>query len=166
MIRRIFILLTITFLSGCSVKYSFTGTSISPDIKTVSVGFFRNIAPLVNPRLSDFFTEALKDKLQSETNLKLIQGDADLMFEGEITNYEQKYEAVQANETAGLNRLEITIVLRYTNNKETFKSFERQITKGATFAASENISMKEDQLVKQITDDILLEIFSSTVSSW
>jgi len=152
---------------SCRVNYSFTGASLSADVKTVSVGYFRNVAALVNPRLSDQFTEALKDKLLSETSLRLVNGEADLMFEGEITGYEQTYQGVQADETAGLNRLTVTIKLRYTNNKEPLKSFERSIPGDQIFSSSVNIDSKEDELVKSIISEKLLpQIFNSTVADW
>ena len=154
------------FLSSCTVNYSFTGSALPPETKTVFVGYFRNIAPLVNPRLSDQFTEALKDKLASETRLRLTNGTADLQFEGEITNYEQSYLGVTAQETASQNKLTITIKVRYTNNKEPLKSFEKDFSSSANFDATKSINQIEDILVKQITDDILNQIFKATVNDW
>lgn len=151
---------------SCSMKYSFTGASLSPDVKTVSVGYFRNISSLVNPKLSDQFTESLKDRLISETRLRMTSGESDLMYEGEITNYEQSYQGVQANETAGLNRLTITIRLRYTNNKEPLKNFERSFSKFTVFESSKNITDIEDDLVKEITDELINDVFNATVADW
>jgi len=164
--RSYFFIILVFILSSCSIKYSFTGAAISPDTKTVSVSYFRNIAPLVNPRLSDQFTEALRNKLLSETRLRLSSGDADLMYEGEITGYDQTYQGVQASEQAAQNKLTITIKVKYTNNKETQKSFEKPFTASAVYSSSENLSSVEDRLVKQIDDDILTQIFSATVADW
>ena len=148
------------------MKYSFTGAAISPDTKTVSITYFRNIAPLVNPRLSDQFTDALRDKLLSETRLRLTSGDADLSYEGEITGYDQSYQAVQASEQAAQNKLTITIKVKYTNNKEPQKSFEKPFSAFAVYSSSESLSSNEDKLVKQIDNDILTQIFSATVADW
>ena len=63
------LLLTSCFaITGCDV-YSFTGASISPEIKTISIASFPNQASLVQPSLSQVFTEKLKDKFVSQTNL-------------------------------------------------------------------------------------------------
>ena len=148
------------------MKYSFTGAAISPDTKTVSVSYFRNIAPLINPRLSDQFTEALRDKLLSETRLRLTSGEADLMYEGEITGYDQSYQGVQASEQAAQNKLTITIKVKYTNNKEPQKSFEKPFSATAVYSSSKSLSSVEDDLVKQIDNDILTAIFSATVADW
>jgi len=163
--NNLYILLALIF-SSCSMKYSFTGAAISPETKTVSVSYFRNIAPLINPRLSDQFTEALRDKLLSETRLRLTSGDGDLMYEGEITGYDQTYQGVQASEQAAQNKLSITIKVKYTNNKEPQKSFEKPFSASAVYSSSESLSSVEDQLVKQINNDILTQIFSATVADW
>jgi hypothetical protein len=163
--KYFYIVLAFIF-SSCSMKYSFTGAAISPDTKTVSITYFRNIAPLVNPRLSDQFTDALRDKLLSETRLRLTSGDADLSYEGEITGYDQSYQSVQASEQAAQNKLTITIKVKYTNNKEPQKSFEKPFAAFAVYSSSQSLSSVEDQLIKQIDNDILTQIFSATVADW
>ena len=60
-IPYIFFLLLLVSISGCRIGYSFSGASISPEMKTISVQFFANQAPLFQPTLSTTFTESLKD---------------------------------------------------------------------------------------------------------
>jgi type IV pilus biogenesis protein CpaD/CtpE len=72
-------------LLGCKVRYSMTGAAINPDVKTISVSYFPNRAPIVYPSLSQDVTEKLKDKFISQTSLNMISGEGDLSFEGEIT---------------------------------------------------------------------------------
>jgi hypothetical protein len=164
--HKFFYIVLLVVLCSCSINYSFTGAAISPETKTVSVTYFRNIAPLINPKLSDQFTEALRDKLVSETRLRLTTGDADLTYEGEITGYDQSYQGVQASEKAAQNKLTITIKVKYTNAKEPQKNFEKPFSASAVYASSESLSSVEDQLVKQINNDIHTAIFSATVADW
>ena len=67
-IITIAILLT---LQGCGI-YSFTGASIPPEAKTIAVQFFPNRALLIQPTLSQTFTDALKDKFVGQSGLTLI----------------------------------------------------------------------------------------------
>src|ERR1041385_3718016 len=106
------------FLAGCKVNYGFTGASVSPDIKTFSVRYFPNNAPVVSPTLSQTFTEKLKDKIVSQASLSHTDKQADLIFEGNITGYAIQPIAIQANETAAQNRLTITINVKFTNTKD------------------------------------------------
>jgi anaerobic selenocysteine-containing dehydrogenase len=55
----IFVILTGLFhISGCGV-YSFTGASIPAEAKTISIQYFPNNASMVEPTLSQAFTDAL-----------------------------------------------------------------------------------------------------------
>src|SRR5436190_10581390 len=73
--------------SSCKVNYSMTGASISPDIKTFTVKYFTKTAALGPPLLSQVFTERLKQKFISQTNLSSVDKNGDLIFEGAIINY-------------------------------------------------------------------------------
>ncbi len=70
-----------TFFS-CKVNYSFTGASIPENVKTVSVKTFQSYAPLASANLSETFTEDLKDKSISQTNLDLVTTNGNLQVEG------------------------------------------------------------------------------------
>ena len=87
---------------GCGI-YSFSGASIPAEAKTVSVDYFPNHAQLVNPLLSDNLTNALRDAMNNQTTLYLIESGGDLAFEGEITDYRTSPAAI-SGQTAAMNR--------------------------------------------------------------
>ena len=70
--------------SSCKIQYSFSGASVSPDVKTVSIQLFKNNASLAKPTYPQFFSESLRDIFTSQTNLGIIPKNGDLNFEGEI----------------------------------------------------------------------------------
>ena len=151
---------------GCKVNYSFTGTSIPENVKTVSVKTFQNFAPLTNVNLTQTFTEALKDKFISQTNLNLVSADGDLQFEGAITGYNVTSVAIQGNETAALNRLSVTVKVTFTNTKDEKQDFESSFTRYADFESSQNLSSVEDELLLDINDQLTQDIFNKAVSNW
>lgn len=155
----------IVFLS-CTGSYSFTGADISADIKTVQIDLFPNQATMVQPNLSSVFTEALKDKFSSQTNLELVNYDGDIAFEGAITNYNVTAQSFQGNETAALNRLSITIKVKYTNTAEPAKSFETTFTRYADFDSRQSLSTVEGDLIQQISDELVTDIFNKAVANW
>ena len=74
----IFALVVAAFaLESCGI-YSFTGTSIQPDVKTVTISYFEYKALKVNPSLSNQMTEALQDKFLKLTKLEQVDMDGDL----------------------------------------------------------------------------------------
>ncbi len=151
---------------GCKVNYSFTGASIPEDVKTVSVKTFQSYAPLANANLSQTFTEALKDKFLSQTNLDLVAQDGDLRFEGSITGYSVTSVAIQGNETAALNRLTITVKVKFTNTKDDKLDYESSFSRYTDYESSQNLASIEDGLIAEINDQLTQDIFNKAVSNW
>ncbi len=158
-------LITLLLINGCGV-YSFTGASISPDIKTISIQQFPNLAMLVQPTLSQSFTMALRDKFASQTNLNVLQNNGDLNIEGEITGYTNQPVAIQGNQQAALNRLTITVKVRFTNKKNNKQDFESTFTRYRDYSSQSNLSAVENDLIKEINTDLVEDIFNKAVVNW
>ncbi|MBE9469100.1 MAG: LptE family protein [Bacteroidetes bacterium] len=167
---KLYISLVLLLISqSCfTVNYSFTGASISPDVKTVSIKDFKNLAPLIKPTLSIDITEALKDKFVSQTNLQLINYSADLNFEGQITGYNVKPIAIKGgeNSVASLNRLTITIKIKFSNIKDPKQDFESSFSRYADFPSTDNLNNVQDGLAEEITSQLIDDIFNKSVANW
>lgn len=148
-----------------SCKVSFTGASISPDAKTVSVAFFQNNAPIIQPTLSQAFTEDLRDIMISQTTLSLIPNNGDLSFEGAIIDYRVSPVAIQAD-VASSNRLTITVHVIFTNQKDATKDFDSNFTRFVDFPSSQNLTSIEAELIKQINQQLIQDIFNKAVINW
>lgn len=164
----VIIIFATIFLESCKISYSFTGASISPDIKTVSIKTFQNNAPLAQPTLSQSFTESLKDIFITQTNLTLIEKGGDLQFEGKITGYNVTPVAIQGNQvsTASLNRLTITVLVKFINTKDEKQNFEQSFSRFADFDASKNLASVENELIKDINSQLSQDIFNRAVTNW
>ena len=157
------VLATITACSG--LKYSAIGVDIPPDAKTVSIKTFQNNASLVNLKLSKEITTLLKDKFQSQTQLDIIDSRGDLQFEGEITNYSVSATAI-GEDKAAMNRLTITVRVTYINKLDEKKNFEQSFARYADYDSSKNLSEVEDNLVTQICEVLIDDIFNKAVGNW
>ena len=171
MFQRILLLSGILLLAGgllpsCKISYSFTGANISPDVKTYSVYYFPNRARLVNPTLSQTFTEALRQKIQRQTSLNEMESNGDLIFEGQITGYEVKPMSIQQEDRAALNRLTIRVKLKYTNNKNPDQNLEQSFTAFEDFDSTSSLSDVEDGLVPEIIKKLNEDIFNATIANW
>jgi hypothetical protein len=163
----VLILLLAVIQSSCKVSYSFTGASISPDVKTVSIQYFGNNATLVMPSLSRVFTENLRDYFTSQTNLILIDRNGDLNLTGAITGYTVQPISIQGNETAAQNRLTITVSVTFTNKKNEKQNFENKtFTRYADYSSSLDLTTVQDNLIKQIDDQLVQDIFNQAVVNW
>lgn len=153
-------------LPSCKIAYSFTGANLSPAVKTFTVYYFPNRAKLINPNLSQSFTEALREKLQRQTSLDELADSGDLEFEGQITGYEARPIAIQKEDLAAQNRLTITIKVKYTNNKEPEQNFEQTFSAYEDFDSSNTLDAIESSLVPEIIDKLTEDIFNATIANW
>jgi hypothetical protein len=152
--------------TSCTLKFSFSGASISPDVKTFSVAFFPNMAPLVNPTLSATFTEALKLKFLSGTSLSQINEDGDLSFEGEITGYAVTPQAITAGEVAARNRLTITVHVKFVNKIDPSQNFDKSFSQYEDYDSQQDLAMVEGQLVELVLEKLMEDIFNASVANW
>ncbi|MCS6991565.1 MAG: LPS assembly lipoprotein LptE [Chitinophagales bacterium] len=150
---------------ACGI-YSFTGASVPPSAQTATVQFFPNHAPIVVPALSQQFTEALKNKIQSTTNLTLVSSNGDLEFSGAITDYRIQPQAASANEIAAVNRLLITVQVDFTNRADDNLSWSASFTRYADYSSSADLTAVQDRLITEIVDQLVEDIFNKALANW
>jgi hypothetical protein len=151
---------------SCKVSYSFTGANLSPLVKTYSVYYFPNRARLINPTLSQLFTEGLREKLRRQTSLNELQEDGDIEFEGQITGYEVRPMSIQKDDLAAQNRLTVTVKLKYTNNKSPEENFEKTFSAYEDYDSNLTISDIENELSELIILKLTDDIFNATIANW
>ncbi|MBQ8811553.1 MAG: LptE family protein [Bacteroidales bacterium] len=160
------LILTIPLLHSCGI-YSFTGTSIQPDVKTVTINYFEYTAPKVNPSLSNQMTEALQEKFIKLTKLELVDIDGDLEIAGAITGYDVKATAITANEQAAQNRLTVNVKISFTNRKYPEESFpDKSFSAYQDFDAMQSLDAVESALCEDIVEQLCEDIFNATVANW
>jgi hypothetical protein len=144
--------------TGC---YSFRGVTIDPDTKTFSVSLFTNNATAAPPTLAQTFTEKLKDKIRNNTRLNLINTEgADLQMSGQVVGYDVSAVSPQPDQPAQYNQLRITIAIDMLDNKNEKGSWKQNFSFQADFPGSGQLINFQDQLIKQISDKILEDIFN------
>ena len=153
-------------LHSCGI-YSFTGTSIQPDVKTVTVNYFEYLAPKVNPSLSNMLTEAMKEKFIKLTKLELVDIDGDLEIIGAVTGYDVKATAITANEQAAQNRLTVTVKIEFINRKYPEESQQnKSFSAYQDFDATQSLDAVEATLCEDIVEQLCEDIFNGTVANW
>ena len=165
--RKLFLYIIILVCTvGCSVNYSLSGASISPDVKTFSVSYIANHAANKQATLSDVFTEGLKDKFRSDAGLSLVSSGADLQFSGNITDYTTSYQGVTASQLAAQTRLTIAVKIKFVNKNDEKQNYEKRFSAYRDFDATESLSNVEDALIAEISEEIIEAIFMESVANW
>lgn len=150
---------------GMQVSYKLSGATTGA-AKTFSVSQFPNRADIVNPTLSQEVSEMVKDLLISRTNLELIPIGGDISFDGEIVGYSTDPAAITGNETAALNRFTIEIKVKYTNLLDSDKDFEQTFRHFSEYDSSQSLDAVEGDLVPEILEKIVEDIFNKALVNW
>lgn len=152
-------------VASCGI-YSFSGTSIQPDVTSITVYNIENRAMRINPSLSNSITEGLKDKYRRLTKLNSMNEGGDLIVEGHITSYETASIAVTAQEVAAQNRLSVTVKIIFTNNKYPQDNFEKNYVAFEDYPSTSSLDAVESRLVESIIEKLTEQIFNDTVANW
>ncbi len=153
-------------IAGCGI-YSFSGTSIRPDVHTITIEPVMNNAMKVNPSLANNLSEALKDKFKKLTSLEQVEMDGDLLLVVTVESYDVKAQGIAKDETPAQNRLTVTCKATFENVKHPEESFEKK-----SFAAYQDydadltLDEVEESLCDQIIETLVEDIFNASVAQW
>lgn len=164
------VLLIVLLLVSCKIPtYKFNGASINYDkVKTISFENFpnRSTAFVWGP-MENMFNTALQNKYLQQTKLRQIKQGGDLELSGEIINYDAYNKGVGSDGYSTMAELRLTVNVRYVNNSNHNEDLkDRQFTASREYNASQQLSSVQEELVKQMIDDIVDQIFNATLANW
>ncbi|WP_055444415.1 LptE family protein [Lacinutrix himadriensis] len=164
--KHLFLLLVTTTFFACG-PYSFTGASIASNVKTFQVNYFQNNAILVEPGLNRDFTIALQDLITNQTNLSLVNSNADLVYEGEIVEYRISPTTATSENTAAQNRLTISVNVRFFNKKNEEDDFEQRFSFYYDYGGSEQLTGTiKTTAFEEIFERLTQDIFNASLAKW
>ncbi|MCQ2188112.1 MAG: LPS assembly lipoprotein LptE [Bacteroidales bacterium] len=164
--RLLTIALAVLMLSSCGI-YSFSGTSIQPDVNTITINYFEYKAQKVNPSLSNDLTEAIRTQFRKMTRLEQVEMDGDLEITGEITGYEVRASSVSAGDVAATTRLTVTVKVDFVNRKHPEDDFSaKSFSAYADYDSNNTLDAVESSLCQEIVDKIVEDVFNATVAQW
>lgn len=161
-----FFLVLLPLFVSCTGGYSFTGASIPPEAKTLSLKQFPNYASTVNPTLSQALYDKLQQMFSSQTPLNITSSDGDLQITGEISDYSTRASSLSSDDNVATNRFTITIKVKFTNRFDPKADFEQSFTRFKDYDASRDFSAVEASLVSEIVNELCEDIFNKSVVNW
>ena len=167
-LRRLLIplLAALALLQGCKVTYSFSGTSIQPDVKSITINFIEYRAARVNPALSNDLTEAIRNQFRRMTSLEQVDVDGDMELSGQITGYDVTPAAVTADEVAARNKLTITVKIQFSDKKHPEEDFDKSFSAFSEYDSSNTLDAVESSLCEEIIEKLVEDIFNASVAQW
>ena len=116
--------------------------------------------------MQSIFNNKLKDEYANHTKLTQVKRNGDMKIEGEITQYQQRNKSVSSEGYSAQTELSMTVNVRFTNNANHSLDFERQFTATSTYDTKQSLNSVQEELVTQMTKDIVDQIFNATVANW
>lgn len=159
------VMLLFIILSGCKGGYSFTGGNVG-EAKTLNIDFFDNTAAIVNPEMSQIFTESLKDIFVQQTSLRLVDGPADLEFSGAITDYSLRPQAARGPSEVAQMRFTIAVKVSFENSIAEENGFEQRFSRSRDYDADLNFSDIERELAAEIMKELTEDILNRAIANW
>ena len=158
---------SVLLMTGCSISYKLNGASIDYNtIKTISIDAFSNRAAYQWAPMAPMFNTTLSDKYNNQTKLRQVKRDGDLMISGEITSYDQTNKSISADGYSAMVQLKMTVKVKFVNNKRHSDDFDKSFSANREYDSSQQLSAVQEELVQQMIDDIVDQVFNATVAKW
>ena len=158
-------MITVLCLSSCGI-YSFSGTSIQPDVNTITINFIEYRAQRVNPSLSNDLTEAIRNQFRRMTRLEQVDMDGDMEISGQITGYDVTTAAVTADEVAARNKLTVSVKIQFTDKKHPEENFDKSFSAFSEYDSTNTLDSVESSLCAEIIEKLVEDIFNASVAQW
>ena len=165
--RLIPIIAALFVLNSCGIySLSFSGTSIQPDVNTITINYFEYRALRVNPSLSNELTEAIRNQFRRMTRLEQVDVDGDMELSGEVTGYDVTPAAVTADEVAARNKLTVTVKVTFTDKKHPEEDFDKSFSAYSEYDSTNTLDAVESSLCAEIIEKLVEDIFNAAVAQW
>ena len=160
-------MVSVLALVSCKVSYKLNGASIDYNtIKTITIDAFTNRASYQWAPMAPMFNNSISDKYNSQTKLRQVKREGDLMLSGEISSYDQTNKSVSADGYSSMVQLRMSVKVKFTNNKKHEQDFDKSFSASREYDSSQQLSAVQEELVQQMIDDIIDQVFNATVASW
>jgi len=164
--KILIILVAVLMLESCGV-YSFSGANISPEIKTISVSYINNKSGNGPAAASDILTNMLKDKMNVNTGLTMVNANGDVQFSGDITKYDYSIQAPSGTTSSDLRRITVSVTITFYNSIDEEDGFENQtFTRYADYPVDEDLTSVEETIITEIGTQLVDDIFNKAFVKW
>jgi hypothetical protein len=149
-----------------TMKYSTTGASLPPEAKTVSVQYVENQARNVESGLSQQVTDALKDYIQANTNLIMVNTNGDIDFEGVITGFDVRPAAIVSGDEAAKNRFTITLKMKFTCTVKPEIDYESSFSRYEDYDSNLDFETAKANLTGDILKLLIEDVYNKAFVNW
>ena len=155
----------ILVISSCGF-YTFSGASISAEIKNIKIGYFINEAENFKVNLDRDITQKLTDFIIEQTDLSVNNNNYEIEINGKIISYDISPISISSNDFANQNRLSISVNIDFKNYINEKENYNQKFTRYVDYKSDQNLEEIESELTDQILEEICIDIFNKTFVNW
>lgn len=164
MIKHILYLLSGIILSGCA--YSFTGSSIPSDMKTIAIPVFDDVSGYTEAGLREALTNSLIQRFIQDNALQVIDRKfSDTILEGIILNVRDEPYVITGSEKVNSRRVVIQVRVRFIDQRSKKQLWEKSFSQYSDYA-SEGGQFAKQQAIQKAIENLIEDILLATVSDW
>ena len=152
-------------ISSCGF-YTFSGASISAEIKNIKIGYFINEAENFKVNLDRDITQKLTDFIIEQTDLSVNNNNYEIEINGKIISYDISPISISSNDFANQNRLSISVNIDFKNYINDKENYNQKFTRYVDYKSDQNLEEIESELTDQILEEICIDIFNKTFVNW
>ena len=149
--------------TGC---YSFSGASVPPHLKTISIPIVDDQSGYGDPVLRDLFTTQLVQRFRSDNTLELSDAaNTDAVLKGTISSVREAASVVAPGEQVTQRRLTVVVHVIFQDLKLHKTVWEKDFSNWGDFPSGGGTTQRTEGLkeaIRKLTEDIL----NDTVSGW
>ena len=163
--KKILYIPLLLITSSCGF-YTFSGASISPEIKNIKISYFINEAENFKANLDRDITQKLTDFIIEQTDLSVNNDNYEIEINGKITSYDITPISISSNDFANQNRLSISVNIDFKNYINEKENYNQKFTRYVDYKSDQNLEEIESELNDQIIEEICIDIFNKTFVNW
>ena len=161
-----FLYIPLLFIISSCGFYTFSGASISAEIKNIKIGYFTNEAENFKVNLDRDITQKLTDFIIEQTDLSVNNNNYEIEINGKIISYDISPISISSNDFANQNRLSISVNIDFKNYINEKENYNQKFTRYVDYKSDQNLEEIESELTDQILEEICIDIFNKTFVNW
>ena len=161
-----FLYIPLLFIISSCGFYTFSGASISAEIKNIKIGYFINEAENFKVNLDRDITQKLTDFIIEQTDLSVNNNNHEIEINGKIISYDISPISISSNDFANQNRLSISVNIDFKNYINEKENYNQKFTRYVDYKSDQNLEEIESELTDQILEEICIDIFNKTFVNW
>ncbi len=161
-----FLYIPLLFIINSCGFYTFSGASISAEIKNIKIGYFINEAENFKVNLDRDITQKLTDFIIEQTDLSVNNNNYEIEINGKIISYDISPISISSNDFANQNRLSISVNIDFKNYVNEKENYNQKFTRYVDYKSDQNLEEIESELTDQILEEICIDIFNKTFVNW